>query len=78
MLKLAAVDRLYLGARTLRALALGTPRPRLFWIAYRMLGCAAEAEDLGARRVDALAVHRSQGSPGRTRLPGYEHDTISG
>src|SRR6266700_8391335 len=30
----------------------------------------------GARRVDAMAVHRSQGSPGRTRLSGYDHDTI--
>ena len=53
-------------------------RPRLFGIAYRMLGSAAEAEDLVQdvwmrwQSTDRKAVQNA------TRLPGYDHDTISG
>jgi hypothetical protein len=41
-------------------------RPRLFGIAYRMLGSVAEAEDIVQRRLAAMAAYRSA----RGRKPG--------
>lgn len=52
-----------------------TARPRLFGIAYRMLGSVVEAEDIVRGGVAALAEHRPRRDPGPGRVPGHGHLT---